>query len=229
VNHGTASAAEIVAGALQDHDRAIVMGRPTYGKGSAQAIYNLENGAALSLTNARWFTPLGRSIEYKQPGETPVVDADTARPQFRTSSGRVVYGGGGIVPDLAVGDSAPDPAERRFYSQLGRDVPAFRQLLRDLSTALVREGAVPDSNFTPQAAWRQRLRKQMDQQNLYVDVVTYEESAPMLDRLLGNEVARVAFGVPFAQRRQVRIDPVVQQAAERLRRAKKARDVFTAE
>jgi hypothetical protein len=51
----------------------------------------------------------------------------------------------------------------------------------------------------------------------------------MLDRLLGNEVARVAFGVPFAQRRQVRIDPVVQQAAERLRRAKKARDVFTAE
>lgn len=229
VNHGTASAAEIVAGALQDHDRAIVMGRPTYGKGSAQAIYNLENGAALSLTNARWFTPLGRSIEYKQPDETPVVDADTARPQFRTSSGRVVYGGGGIVPDLALGDSAPDPAERRFYSQLGRDVPAFRQVLRDLSTALVREGAVPDSNFTPQAAWRQRLRTQMDRQNLYVDVVTYEESAAMLDRLLGNEVARVAFGVPFAQRRQVRIDPVVQQAAERLKRAKKARDVFTAE
>ncbi len=228
VNHGTASAAEIVAGALQDHDRALVMGRRTYGKGSAQAIYNLENGAALSLTNARWYTPLGRGIEYPPEDEQPLIDA-AERAVFRTASGRKVYGGGGIVPDVALGDSAVDPAERRFYAQLGREVPAFRQVMRDLASSLVREGAVRDSLFVPAPEWRARLRRQMERQKLYVDVVTFDLSADMLDRLLGNEVARIAFGVPYAQRRLVRSDKVVQEAATRLRRAATPRALLSEE
>ncbi len=60
---GTASAAEIVAGALQDHGRGVLVGSPTYGKGSAQAVYNLSDGNALKLTTARWYTPKGRTIE----------------------------------------------------------------------------------------------------------------------------------------------------------------------
>src|SRR5262249_13863955 len=63
VNRGTASAAEIVAGALQDHDRAIVIGRRTYGKGSAQSVFSFQNAAGVKLTTARWYTPAGRNID----------------------------------------------------------------------------------------------------------------------------------------------------------------------
>jgi carboxyl-terminal processing protease len=227
VNHGTASAAEIVAGALQDHDRALVMGRPTYGKGSAQAIYYLDNGAALSLTNARWYTPLGRSIEYALPGEQPLADADTSRPQFRTALGRAVYGGGGIVPDVTAGDSVADPAERRFNAALGKDVPAWRQLTRDLAMTLVREGAVRDSLFTVQPAWRDRLYRMMQRAGLHVDADLYAEVPTLVDRWVGNEAARLAFGVPYAQRRTVRNDEVVLRAAEILRQARTAKGVFS--
>jgi carboxyl-terminal processing protease len=229
VNHGTASAAEIVAGALQDNDRAIVIGRSTYGKGSAQAIYPLENGAALSLTNARWYTPLGRSLEYAPPGEVPLADADTARPAFRTPMGRAVYGGGGIVPDIATGDSIADPAERRFYAELGSDVPAWRALVRTLAQSLVREGAVRDSLFSVSPAWRSRLRAMMERERLGVSIVTWDEAAPLVDRLLGNDIARIAYGVPYMQRRIVRADEVVHRAAEILRRARSPREVFAEE
>ncbi len=226
VNHGTASAAEIVAGALQDNDRALVVGRPTYGKGSAQAIYPLENGAALSLTNARWYTPLGRTIEYAPIGEVRLADADTARPQFKTAMGRAVFGGGGIVPDLASGDSLPDPGERRLYAELGSRLPQWRTMVRDLAASLVREGAVRDTLFRVSAAWRLRLSRTMEQQHLPVSATTYSDATALVDRLLGNEAARLAFGVPFMQRRIVRADETVQRASEVLRRAKSPKEVF---
>ncbi len=229
VNHGTASAAEIVAGALQDNDRALIVGRATYGKGSAQAIYTLENGAALSLTNARWFTPLGRSIEYAPPDEVPLADADTARPRFNTAMGRTVFGGGGIVPDVEAGDSLPDPAERRFYAELGEHVPEWRAQVRTLAQALIREGAVRDSLFSVRPAWRDRLKGMMERERLVVSAVTWAEVAPLVDRLLGNDLARYAFGLPYMQRRIVRNDALVQRAAEILRRARTPREVFAEE
>ena len=229
VNHNTASAAEIVAGALQDHDRALVIGRATYGKGSAQAIYRLENGAAVSLTNARWETPLGRSIEYPLPDEQPLADADTARPRFRTKLGRTVFGGGGIVPDVVAGDSVAEAAERRFYAELGTKVPDFRAQVRELATALVREGAARDSLFAVAPAWRERLYRQMERNGVLVSIVTFGEVRALVDRSLGNEMARQAFGPPYQQRRAARLDPVVQRAAESLRRARTAREVFASE
>ncbi len=226
VNHGTASAAEIVAGALQDHDRALVVGRPSYGKGSAQAIYPLDNGAALSLTNARWYTPLGRSIEFPRPGEQRLADADTARPVFRTSAGRAVYGGGGIVPDVLAGDSALVPPERRFFAELGEDRPRFEEALRAEAAALIRAGAARDSLFRVQPAWRERIVAVLGRDRLRVDPATIESIGPYLDRALGTEIARQAFGASYAQRRTLRDDIVVQRAAEILRRAKVPRDVF---
>ncbi|MBI1808737.1 MAG: S41 family peptidase, partial [Gemmatimonadetes bacterium] len=124
VNNYTASAAEIVAGALQDHDRAVVMGRPTYGKGSAQQVIQLADGGALKITNALWYTPVGRSIDHAHL-KTADASADTTRPSYKTDRGRVVKGGGGIVPDLLAGDSVVSPAERAWVAAVGARVPQF--------------------------------------------------------------------------------------------------------
>src|SRR6185436_13791608 len=114
VDRGTASASEIVAGALQDHDRALLIGRPTYGKGSAQSVIALGSDAAgVKLTTARWFTPAGRNIDFAvEPppgGADAIADDSFTIPVFKTDLGRKVYGGGGIVPDIIAGDSIGPP------------------------------------------------------------------------------------------------------------------------
>jgi carboxyl-terminal processing protease len=124
VNEGTASASEILAGALQDHDRALILGRTTFGKGLVQSLFPLEgNQTALKLTTARYYTPSGRNIQREEEqdspifamiedeDEPPVVEAVREEGEvpdslvFKTEMGRTVYGGGGITPDLIVSDT----------------------------------------------------------------------------------------------------------------------------
>jgi carboxyl-terminal processing protease len=96
IDAGTAGAAEIVAGALQDHDRAVVLGRSSFGRGVTQSRFRLGDGATLSLTTSLWITPSGRQIQRPprpQGGDT------LARPRVKSDGGRTLLGGGGIVPD----------------------------------------------------------------------------------------------------------------------------------
>lgn len=114
VNRGSASASEIVAGAIQDHDRGLVIGETSWGKGLVQSVYTLQYGAGLALTTSKYFTPSGRNIQRdyssfydyyvadegddSSVAEVPLKD----RKQFKTDTGRVVYGGGGITPDVLI-------------------------------------------------------------------------------------------------------------------------------
>jgi carboxyl-terminal processing protease len=133
VNGGTASAAEILAGALQDHDRALVVGTATFGKGLVQNITDLTDGSTLILTTAKYYTPSGRSIQrdftdvlaYGEVGkvrseEDEISVTPSRAPAFRTDAGRVVLGGGGITPDVVVPEPPASPlaktlAERGIY------------------------------------------------------------------------------------------------------------------
>jgi carboxyl-terminal processing protease len=115
VNGNTASASEIVSGAVQDHDRGLIVGQNTFGKGLVQTIIPLDYGAGLTLTSAKYFTPSGRLIQrdytggalydYYTHGGTVAQEGTGVKPTgpaSRTDSGREVYGGNGIAPDITV-------------------------------------------------------------------------------------------------------------------------------
>ncbi|MFI5310208.1 MAG: S41 family peptidase [Gemmatimonadales bacterium] len=216
VNGFTASSAEIVAGALQDHDRAIVIGRPTYGKGSAQAVIPIEGGAAVKLTNALWYTPSGRSIDRPHVGRADAPLADTTRPRYKTDRGRVVKGGGGIVPDLLVGDSTVSPVERRWVESIGANVPQFRSALTSYADEVARRGLVSDPEFTVTPEMREGLWRAMLAKSVKVPRDAFDDAHEAIDRVLGTELSRAAFGVAGAQRRFVHGDAVIARAMKLL-------------
>ena len=145
VNENTASASEIVAGAMQDHDRALIVGQTSFGKGLVQSIIPLEYGAGLTLTSAKYYTPSGRLIQrdysnggfydyYTHGGVTGRDQKESAKPvgpERKTDTGRAVYGGGGISPDESVEAKTVTLAQRRLLS------PTFA-FARDLVNGRVR-------------------------------------------------------------------------------------------
>jgi len=108
VNNGSASASEILAGAIQDWDRGVLIGDTTFGKGLVQQVFDMPNDVYLKLTTAKYYIPSGRSIQKPQLSKkhpsTALVDSTRDKEIFHTKGGRIVYGGGGIVPDIEVKD-----------------------------------------------------------------------------------------------------------------------------
>lgn len=144
VDGGTAGAGEVVAGALQDHDRAALLGTRTFGRGVTQSTFALGGGRVLRLTTALWVTPSGREIQ-RQPsaGVRDTAQADSlSAPMFRTVGGRVVPGGGGIVPDRLVTEErvgdAPLAAARALLLRAGTPREVLARLEREPDPAGLR-------------------------------------------------------------------------------------------
>ena len=240
VNEGTASAAEIIAGALQDHDRAVVVGTPTFGKGLVQTLFPLGEGVALKLTTARWYTPSGRTIqrtadsEEEQmaqaaleasdtvPGEPEVSASDSAikaRPVYRTGAGRIVRGGGGIVPDIVIRSDTLTEAERDFVKALGDDLPVYRDVVTSYALEQKSGKTVPAEGFTVTPAIRQQIYERLKQKGIDLTPEEFKDGARLVDQNLSYDVARYVFGRQAEFRRRARDDRQLQTALDLLHKA----------
>ena len=238
VDDGSASASEIVAGALQDHDRALIVGTTSFGKGLVQSLFRLDGGYALKMTTAKWFTPSGRSIqrprkflngrfvEEEAPDSMETDSARKARPAFRSDAGRVIYGGGGISPDITVRPDTLTTVEQKAAKQIAAKVQEAYTTLAQYAEEL-RPQVKNNANFTVLPAWRQEYFRRIIAAKVPVDSATFFAAPGYVDRLLSNRIAKAAFGDSTVAKRQFAEDPQVQKAVELLHRGTTQRELFS--
>jgi carboxyl-terminal processing protease len=224
VDEGSASAAEIVAGALQDHDRALLVGRTTYGKGSAQAVFQTTAGGGLKLTTARWYTPSGRSID--RTDESQQLRDREEREEFKTDGGRVVFGGGGIAPDVVAGDTSLTRSELALQNALGERVTEFRDALTAYAVSIRGTGRVTSPEFPVTAGMLDGAWQELRRRGFSFERGIYDRASALVSQLLAREVARLEFGSPGESRRVIMDDEVIQRAAAIAGRASRPQDVF---
>jgi carboxyl-terminal processing protease len=242
VNDGTASAAEIISGALQDHDRAVVIGVPTFGKGLVQTLFPFSDNTALKLTTGRWYTPSGRTIQRKARSEEDqariaAVEAgelkdsvarDTAaRPVYKTDSGRLVRGGGGIVPDLIVRQDSLTDAERAFATALAAKFAEYRDAITATALQIKNDRTVTAEEFNITPAMRAEVLKRMRAKGVQVSDSIFVKAAPLVDEQLGYEIARYVFGRPAEFRRRAKDDRQMQTALDLLHKAQTPKDLLS--
>ncbi len=234
---GTASASEIVAGALQDHDRALVLGTTSFGKGLVQSIFPLDGGYALKITTGKWYTPSGRNIHRERtllpdgrfvetkPDSLETEAQKKAKPKFRSDAGRVVYGGGGITPDLIVPDDTIATAEVEFIRSIGPKAQAFITTLNQYALEL-KSSAPRDFTVTP--AWRTELRRRLTAAGITVDPKNEPAADKFLDRELDRRVARIVLGDAGAKQRALAEDHQLARAVQLLSTARTQDALFAA-
>lgn len=239
VNQGTASAAEIISGALQDHDRALVIGTPTFGKGLVQSLFQLTDETALKLTTARWYTPSGRTIQRKSTSEeaqfaevdAAAVGHDTTKIDsslvFHTDHGRTVYGGGGIRPDLFVAPDTFTTAERAFMKALGAKIPVYNDVISGYAIALRDGHALKNPDFAVTPAMVDEVLKRLQARGAGVPASVAEGARTLIAQTLAYEAERYSFGRVAELRRRFDDDRQLQRALDIARGANSLADLFT--
>jgi carboxyl-terminal processing protease len=221
INKGSASASEIVAGAIQDHDRGLIVGQTSWGKGLVQSVFTLSDGAGLALTTAKYYTPSGRCIqrdykdvlEYLAP-ESEGADDEAAetpggRETFRTDAGRTVYGGGGIAPDVVV---KAEPLSRFAATLYARGLffefaVQYRARHPEIQRNFEVTGAVRDEFFRfldgkPELGWDGKSR----------EMYAAEKDPKVVDRAIREELLTAVYGREAGYRASLGGDVVLKKA-----------------
>ncbi|MGE4244320.1 S41 family peptidase, partial [Ramlibacter sp.] len=229
-NRNSASASEIVSGALQDHDRALIVGETTFGKALVQSVYRINQGAGLAVTTARYYTPSGRLIQrpwdgtfdeylmYSQKDQDP-NKAHSPDDLKLTDAGRKVYSGGGIEPDHRLDGPVDGFSPGRFAKLLYN-----RQLFDTFAQRFSREGdaRVPPSTsrehrrvargFAVDAAMVQDFREMLVKMKVPIDEAGWQKDAVFITAMIRYEIDFDLFGAAEARRRLSEHDPQVQLA-----------------
>jgi carboxyl-terminal processing protease len=228
-NRNSASASEIVTGALQDHDRAYVVGETTFGKALVQSVYRISAGAGLALTTAHYYTPSGRLIqrpwdstfdEYLSYGlkDQSEVRQHAATELKRTDAGRPVYSGGGIEPDKRVVGQFegfnPDRLGRQLYAR-----QAFERFAQRFSaegdtrvsgTSTGRKTVKP--NFVVDDAMLADFREQLKGDRVRLDDEAFKKDVDFIRAMIRFRIDEAVFGIAEARRHLVGVDPQAQAA-----------------
>ncbi|HJV21105.1 MAG TPA: S41 family peptidase [Holophagaceae bacterium] len=222
VNRSTASASEIVAGGVQDHDRGLVVGQTSWGKGLVQSVLTIGRSRGLALTTARYYTPSGRCIQrdythglddyYNPEDEKDAKGAKPQGPEYKTDLGRPVYGGGGITPDVSVdpGLFTPFMANLRFrYSAF------FRYAVVEKEKFGVKLGQRADD------AVLERFRLWLVNEKIAYSEKEWADNRESMKDQLSQEMQQVSHGLEAGAKLQLERDPVTQKALEVLPEAAK--------
>ena len=214
VNKGSASASEIVAGAIQDHDRGLVVGETTWGKGLVQTVYPMSHESALALTTAKYYTPSGRLIQrdYRSLEDYftyAEAQDDENREVHYTDAGRKVLSGGGITPDVEV----EDPESPEFIQKLER-----RAVLFDFAVNLLAHVEL-DRSFEIDEAILIRFKKFVEEKKIEFEEEDIRSNLPYLETAIRAEVLGNLYGLEERSRALAENDPQILQALDLFPRA----------
>lgn len=219
VDSTTADGGEVIAGALQDHDRALTVGQLSFGRGLSRETFRLAEGVTIRISTEVWQTPAGRVI---QRDTAFARDSLERRPRVTSRGGRKLVGGGGILPDSIVPADTLSDAALLFFRSTGSNLSAFQASIHAVAADIARRSS-PEAAYRPGRPEVDRVLEQLRESGVSMDSEVAQAAVATIGQALGDEVVRISGGASAMVRRRLASDRSLRLAQVLLRNAPDAR------